>query len=68
MKNLILVIVITLFLSHCKSISQETQTNTITPTKPEGTEVWKPKVPVVTAGVNNKAPSDALVLFLMVLI
>ncbi len=62
MRSLIQIIVVVLFLSHCKGISQETQ-KTITPTKPEETEIWKPKVPVVIAGVNNKAPSDAIVLF-----
>ncbi len=33
------------------------------PTKPEETEIWKPKVPVVTAGVKHQAPSDAVILF-----
>jgi hypothetical protein len=31
--------------------------------KPEETEVWEPKVPVVTPGKNNAPPSDAIVLF-----
>ena len=33
------------------------------PMKPENTEIWQPKVPVVKPGVNNGAPSDAIVLF-----
>ncbi|ALJ04980.1 hypothetical protein APS56_07515 [Pseudalgibacter alginicilyticus] len=31
--------------------------------KPQETEVWEPKVPVVTPGINNLPPSDAIVLF-----
>ena len=31
--------------------------------KPEDTEVWTPKPPVVTPGDNNSAPSDAIVLY-----
>lgn len=31
--------------------------------KPEETEVWEPVPPVVTPGEDNKAPSDAIVLF-----
>jgi len=63
MRSLIQFIVISFFLSHCKGISQETQPNTTIPTKPEETEVWKPKVPIVTTGMNNQVPSDAIVLF-----
>lgn len=33
------------------------------PTKPEETEVWKPRVPIVTSGTNNAPPSDAIILF-----
>ena len=33
------------------------------PTKPEATEIWEPKPPVVIPAQNNAAPSDALVLF-----
>ena len=51
-------------LSHSKGISQEVLGSTKKePTKPEQTEIWNPKVPVVTPGINNQAPSDAIVLF-----
>lgn len=33
------------------------------PTKPEETEYYEPKVPVVTPGKNSSEPSDAIVLF-----
>jgi hypothetical protein len=33
------------------------------PTKPEATEIWQPKPPVVIPAQNNAAPSDAIVLF-----
>jgi hypothetical protein len=33
------------------------------PTKPEATEVWEPKPKTVIPGINNAAPSDAIVLF-----
>ena len=45
------------------SISQEIQRGIKEPAKPKETEIWKPRVPVVTPGVNNGAPSDAIVLF-----
>lgn len=32
-------------------------------TKPEATEVWEPKPKIVTAGIGNAPPSDAIVLF-----
>ena len=32
-------------------------------TDPKATEVWSPKVPVVTPGTGTKPPSDAIVLF-----
>lgn len=43
--------------------SQENKSAEEEPTKPSQTEIWKPRVPVVTPGVNNGAPSDAIVLF-----
>ena len=43
--------------------SQENQKPENEPTKPAQTEIWKPRVPVVTVGVNHGAPSDAIVLF-----
>ncbi len=33
------------------------------PAKPEETEIWEPRVPVVTPAKNNAAPSDAIILF-----
>lgn len=61
-KNILILATIFL-LWNCKSISQETQKNiNEVATKPEDTEVWKPKVPVVTNGI-NRVPSDAIVLF-----
>ena len=33
------------------------------PTKPEATEIWKPKPPIISIDVNTKIPSDAIVLF-----
>lgn len=33
------------------------------PTKPEATEYYEPKVPVVSPAINGKVPSDAVVLF-----
>lgn len=33
------------------------------PTKPEGTEYYEPKVPVVGSGTNGNVPSDAIILF-----
>ncbi len=62
MKRFLQLIILTLFLSQCKSIAQETQDKKVL-TKPEETEVWKPKVPIVTTSKNNKVPSDAIVLF-----
>jgi len=35
----------------------------VEPTKPEETEFYEPKVPVVTPSVNGSVPSDAIVLF-----
>lgn len=35
----------------------------VEPTKPEETEFYEPKVPVVAPSVNGSAPSDAIVLF-----
>jgi Domain of Unknown Function (DUF1080) len=32
-------------------------------TKPEATEVWEPRPPIVTPGIGTAAPSDAIVLF-----
>lgn len=43
--------------------SQEVQRSKQEPTKPEETEFWEPRVPVVIPALNNKAPSDAIVLF-----
>lgn len=43
--------------------SQEVQRSKQEPTKPEETEFWEPRVPVVIPALNNKAPSDAFVLF-----
>jgi len=43
--------------------SQEIQKSKKEPTKPEETEIWEPRVPVVIPALNNKAPSDAIVLF-----
>jgi len=51
-------------LSHSKGIAQEVLGSTNKePTKPKETAIWNPRVPVVTPGINNQAPSDALVLF-----
>ena len=43
--------------------SQEVQRSKKEPTKPAETEIWEPRVPVVFPGLNNRAPSDAIVLF-----
>ncbi len=69
-KAIIYLSVLGLF-SACSEGSKEKAEKTIEvketakaePTKPEETEVWEPKVPVVTAGINNQAPSDAIILF-----
>jgi len=45
-----------------ESIVQNEYTGT-EPTKPEETEFYEPKVPVVTPGINRIPPSDAIVLF-----
>ena len=42
---------------------QETTTSEQEPTKPEETEIWEPKPPVVTPGLPTEHPSDAIVLF-----
>jgi hypothetical protein len=47
----------------CKIQSQETQKSIKEPKKPEETEIWEPRVPVVLPALNNKAPSDAILLF-----
>lgn len=62
MKRLIQILLL-LLLSNCKSRAQGTKNHKDAPTKPEETEIWKPKVPVVTAGVKHQAPSDAIILF-----
>ena len=43
--------------------SQEIQNSKKEPTEPIQTEIWKPRVPVVSPGVDNRPPSDAIVLF-----
>jgi len=50
-------------LGYCELQSQEISKSKKEPTKPEETEIWEPRVPVVIPALNNKAPSDALVLF-----
>lgn len=55
MKNIIFSI---LMLSSISSFAQEKKDM-----KPEETEVWEPKVSVVIPGIENAAPSDAIVLF-----
>lgn len=76
-KTIILLLAALPFMASCKqdqkSVNTETSKN-ITPkivekiepeepTVPKQTEIWAPKVTVVTPGVNNSAPSDAVVLF-----
>ena len=61
MKKIVQLIILTLFLSQCRSIAQETQSKA--PIKPEDTEIWKPKVPVITTDAKHQIPSDAIVLF-----
>jgi len=52
-----------LFIGY-KGISQEGRNEVKKePTKPKETEIWKPRVPVVSPGEKNGAPSDAIVLF-----
>ncbi len=63
MKRIIQILPLLFLLSNCKSIAQGNKKANYIPTKPEETEVWKPKVPVVTAGIKNQVPSDAIILF-----
>ncbi len=64
MRKSLFIALLLFFLSHYKGVSQEIQ-NSIQkePTKPKETEIWNPRVPVVIPGVNNGAPSDAIILF-----
>ncbi len=43
--------------------TEEKQIKEEEPTEPKKTEIWEPKVAVVTPGENNAPPSDAIVLF-----
>jgi len=55
-KIIITISILCFFIFNCSAQEKE-------PSKPESTEIWSPKPPIVTAGKNNKAPSDAIVLF-----
>lgn len=62
-KNLALFFFIISLFNYGEVKSQENQKPENEPTKPAQTEIWKPRVPVVTPGLNHGAPSDAIVLF-----
>ena len=68
MNKYITVICVSLVLLSCnknKNLEENKSTSEKieTPTKPEETEIWKPKPPVVTIDKYSKIPSDAIVLF-----
>ena len=60
MKRLIVNVIAITLLGFGSGLAQEQSKE---PTKPEETEIWKPRVPVVMIGANNSVPSDAIVLF-----
>lgn len=62
-QKLTLFLLIVLLFNSGEVKSQENQNSKKEPTEPVQTEIWKPRVPIVTPGVNNRAPSDAIVLF-----
>jgi hypothetical protein len=68
MKNIVPLFCLGIMLFACQNNTKEntvilTEELQVEPTKPEETEVWEPKPPVVSVNVNTKIPSDALVLF-----
>ena len=63
MKRKLVLFSLVVLLSFGEIQSQEIQKSKKEPTKPEETEIWEPRVPVVIPALNNKAPSDAIVLF-----
>ncbi len=78
MKNLVLLALVLSMFSCNEAITPEVSENSevsapkiivheeytgIEPTKPEETEFYEPKVPVVRPGINGAVPSDAIVLF-----
>ncbi len=69
-KLFVLLLILAVTISCCENTKEENSEKTILaetteqePTKPEETEVWEPKPPVVIPSKNNAAPSDAIVLF-----
>lgn len=71
MKKIIFLLALMLFIISCNNDIKKETTDTILideineqePTKPEQTEIWEPKPPIVIPSKNNAAPSDAIVLF-----
>lgn len=79
MKNIFMLAVLTVMTVSCQEKTKKEVAETIDkmedavivheeysgtePTKPEETEFYEPKVPVVKTAKNNGAPSDAIVLF-----
>ncbi len=63
MKRKLVLFSLIFLLGYSELQSQEIQKSKKEPTEPKETEIWEPRVPVVIPVLNNKAPSDAFVLF-----
>lgn len=67
MKKIIILFSIGLFVLACNQKTDKQpeviETQEAEPTKPEETEVWEPKPPIVTVNSETNIPSDAIVLF-----
>lgn len=61
MKNIEIYVVLVLFIWVSQVIAQNDES--VEPTKPEQTEIWSPRVPVVKVNPNTGVPSDAIILF-----
>jgi len=63
MKKIYLLVVWFVAISCVEKESKEPLAKETRPMKPEQTEIWEPRVPVVSPGSENAPPSDAIVLF-----
>lgn len=63
MKKYALTALTALVIVACQQKNTPITTVETAPTKPEQTEIWEPKPPVVSVDMENKIPSDAIVLF-----
>ncbi len=57
------VVLVIMFENSGKGMAQPTAVPVSSQMKPEMTELWVPEVKVIKPGIDNSAPSDAIILF-----